>query len=147
MKFKPEDAQHSLLHFGLELGDLRGSGAAAIHNRQTVFARDPNAAFGVALVKSGPLEEPRGRDFDLAVGSRIARRGLRARGGKRCNSRVFGRRNDWILEERAGAAAVIVVWHKQHRLAGANGTDRFTGLRERGGRSLGREIILEVGVL
>src|SRR5579864_5467546 len=89
------------LYFVPERDDVGSCGAAAVHNRQRVFAGDAHASAAITSVKAGLLHQPGRRQLHHAIFRGITGNNLagNARSGQGLHAIGFGRRKDGVLEE------------------------------------------------
>jgi hypothetical protein len=108
---------HARTNFRSERQHVRGAGAAAVDERESVARRDSGSSTLIAFRKSGVLDEPGRWDFHHAWSGWEARRFLT---GCRSNPLRVLLTDDGILEEAAGAATVRIAIDQQHSLRLAN---------------------------
>src|SRR5580700_3898989 len=115
-----------------------------------MLVRDSGRAHHISLRESRVLHQPRSRNFVLGIESGIAGN-LKAFGG-RARSELFevSLAEDWVLEERSGATAIVVSGDKQHAFAAPNFAHRLARFAERRHLFLAEpsgKILLQVGIL
>ena len=102
MKLYSKNPEDPFLHFVLEFDDLCSGCAAAVDDRQSVFAGDADSTVAEAFMKACAFHQPGCRNLHVSIRSRLLRGLLLNALGKGRNAIIFGSDGSFVDRIRPG---------------------------------------------
>src|SRR5262245_16509275 len=111
-----------------------------------MFAGDANPTTAESLAETGMLDKPCGRDFMLRFEGWVTGDFKSFCSGLLGKSLVLFVGKNWILEERSGAAAILVSRGDQHPFAGTDSAHCLANIRQLGFGLPAGKMLFEIGI-